>query len=644
MKYLTVIVLFLSINTFGQRINPHAYDEQSYRSISSEAGANLSNDTTIDINFYHIDIEIALDSAYVYGSVEVGFVSLVNELTHIRLDLDNAYDIDSISWPANTYNFTNNIITINLEGSYGFGEQINLKIYYKGAPVLAGGYKGLRYEFHDDNELIIASLSTPYLAHTWWPCKDGTQDKSDSTFIDITIKDTMIGTIPVTALSNGMLEDIEVSNGMKKFKWKHRYPIVPYYVMVAISNYDSFQQEFVGDNYSFPIDYYVFESHWDEAQLGVELIPDAIGFFTDIFGAYPFKDEKYGMTQLGYYGAIENQTNTITNNMSQGWFFVSVHELAHMWFADMITCDTWHHGWLNEGFASYAEALYSEYKYDNYHDYMSNFLYYGNGTVYMEDVSNPFDVFKPIIYNKGAYVLHMLRGVVGDEVFFDIIYQYANNVNFQYGLATTEEFHAVCEDVSNTDLNYFFDQWIYDERYPMYYYNYDYSMANGDLGVEIDQLQGIMDWRELFIMPLDLKVEFVDGSDTTFSVYNNQINSYYSFDLGKEVDTVIIDPNNWVLRNVIYDPDIIVGTNDIDEIPFEIYPNPSSGRFTVSAKGSRQVNENDFELVSISGIVQQKNTVAKEDVIEFYDVAPGVYLLKIGLSGKQYIKKIVVLD
>ena len=645
MRYISILcIVFLWLSGVSQRINPHSCDEHSYKMIVSETGSNLSNDTTIDINFYHIDIEIALDSAYISGSVQVGFTSLINDLTQIRLDLDSAYTIDSISLPANSFDFTSNIITIDLQDSYNIGDQINLTIYYKGIPILAGGYKGLRYETHDNDELIIATLSTPYLAHTWWPCKDGTQDKSDSTFIDISIKDTLVGTIPVAAISNGMLETIEASNGMKTFKWKHRYPVVPYYVMVAISNYEHFQQEFTGSNYSFPIDYYVFDSHWDEAHAGVELIPDAIGFFTDVFGTYPFKDEKYGMTQLGYYGAIENQTNTITNNMSPGWFFVSVHELAHMWFADMITCNTWHHGWLNEGFASYAEALYSEYKYDDYKEYIKNFLFYGGGTVYMEDVSNPFDVFKPIIYNKGAYVLHMLRGVVGDEVFFDIIYQYANDINFQYGLATTEEFQAVCEEVSNTDLDYFFDQWIYDERFPMYYYNYEFNLLNGDVGVVINQIQGVMGWREVFDMPLEIQVDFTDGTDTIIEVFNDEKYSYYSLILNKEVDTVIIDPNSWVLRNIVLDPDIIVSSNNVEEFPFEIYPNPSNGRFMVSAKGQDLFNENNVELVSISGSYQGKIIISNQDVVEFNNVRPGVYLLKVVMSGKQYVKKVVVLD
>ena len=105
----------------------------------------------------------------------------------------------------------------------------------------------------------------------------------------------------------------------------------------------------------------MFKSHLNTAQLGVAQIPDVVDFFTEAFGPYPFRKEKYAMTQLGFFGGIENQTNSEVNNMGNSWIYVSVHELAHQWFADMITCQIGNQGWLNEGFASYAEALYNEH-------------------------------------------------------------------------------------------------------------------------------------------------------------------------------------------------------------------------------------------------------------------------------------------
>lgn len=641
MKYvITTLFIFIGFLSYGQRLNPHQYDYNTSHDEVSEIGANLTNDTTIDINFYNIDLEIMLDSAYLTGNVRIAFTVLVDNFNQFKLDLDSAYTVDSISFPATSFTFIDNVLSISLSQTYSSGQQVELSIYYKGEPILAGGYKGLRYETHDDNEVIIASLSTPYLAHTWWPCKDGTQDKSDSTFIDITIKDTLVNSIPVSVVSNGILDTIIDMGNRKQYCWKHRYPIVPYYVMVAISNYVSFQQVFNGEGYSFPIDYYVFTSHLSSAQEGVAMLPDVIDYFTQIFGPYPFKDEKYGMTQLGYYGAIENQTNTITNNMSIGWLNISVHELAHMWFADMITCNTWHHGWLNEGFASYSEALFEEYFFDNYHDYIEEFEFYQGGSVYLEDVSNPFDVFRPIIYNKGAYVLHMLRGVVGDSVFFDILYEYATDENFMYHIATTEQFQYLCEDISGMDLNFFFDQWIYDEYYPIYGYNFQYNDIEGNIGLVIKQTQLNLGWREVFEMPMQVKLIFMDGTDSIVNIYNSEIRQEYIFDIDKEIYFATLDPNDWVLKNANYDPSIIVGNNELESDYITIYPNPSKGRFVIDGNlGNTKVKVFD----SGGRIVFTSNTDIKNStIVNIDELEAGIYTIVLINNEKTVQQKIII--
>ena len=646
MRYLAVALLtLLTLVSFSQntRINPHACDHSNHAQERS-VDMILSNDTTIDIKFYHLDVEIALDSAYINGSVNYHITSMINGLSSLKLDLDNAFTIDSISYPAMSYTFVDNVLTIILSTTYNTGDNISFTVYYQGAPVLAGGYKGLRYENHDGNELIIASLSTPYLAHTWWPCKDGTEDKSDSTFIDITIKDTIISSLQVIGVSNGLLDTVETNGGKKTFKWKHYYPCVPYYIMVAISNYDHFQQTFTGVDYSFPIDYYVFESHLEAAQEGVAILPEVMGYFTEIFGHYPFLNEKYGMTQLGFYGAIENQTNTITNNMGINWIHVSVHELAHMWFADMITCDTWHHGWLNEGFASYAEALYVEHFYNAYHMFMENFEFYDAGTVYMEDVSNPFTVFQPIIYNKGAYVLHMLRGVVGDSVFFDIIYNYANDDNFMYKLATTEEFQTICEDVSGEELDYFFEQWIYDERFPIYYYNYGYNQTTGNLDVVVIQYQGIMGWREVFIMPMEIGVEFVDGTDTIINVVNDDKSESYTIELNKDILYAEIDPNSWILKNAIWDPSIIVGVDESKNEIFEVYPNPNNGNFNLRFEQYLPSISICISVFDLTGKLcyERENIIVNSNEIEVSGLKSGIYFLSVIIGNEVYQRKLIV--
>ncbi len=315
------------------------------------------------MRFYHIKADLKIDTPYLQGEVLCRFESTRSDLQVIRLNLHDAYTVDSISDGISSYVHSNDSLIIHFQSSMDVGEQREIIIRYHGIPQRINNLKGLRYDLHGNNEPIIATLCTPFLAHTWWPCKDGPGDKADSVYVDITIPDTTVNGIGMTAVSNGILEKTTHSNGKSTFHWRHRYPIVPYYVMMAISNYIPINRSYTSEEGSItPLTYYVFQDHFNDAVLGVEALPDVMKCFSSLFGDYPFSREKYGMTQLGYYGGIENQTNTIINQMSQSWFEVSVHELAHMWFGDMITCEDWHHAWLNEGFATYCEALWSEYE------------------------------------------------------------------------------------------------------------------------------------------------------------------------------------------------------------------------------------------------------------------------------------------
>ena len=608
---------------------------------------DLVGDTTYDVKFYHLDVEIALDAPYISGKISYLVEATIDDFNQLKMDLDDAFTIDSVSIEASGFSFTENVLTITFSETYNTGDTLSFGVYYSGEPVLAGGFKGLRYENHDGGQLIIASLSTPYLAHTWWPCKDGTEDKADSINVDITIKDTLIAGIPVMGVSNGLLVDTEVFDNKKKFKWKHRYPIVPYYIMVAISNYKLINQTYTGTDYSFPLDYYVFNSHISSAEAGVADVPEVFDLFNEIFGPYPFKLEKYGMTQLGFYGGIENQTNTIINQMGTGWFNTTVHELAHMWFADMITCYTWHHGWLNEGFATYATALWIEHKngIEAYNNYMVNIEFYNAGTVYLQEIDDPFNIFQGIIYNKGAWVLHMLRGILGDDDFFETLLLYSTDSEFAYKHATTEQLQVVFEEVSGMNLQYFFDQWIYEERYPKYEYNYEYNSDNGVLGISIDQTQGNLNWLEVFTMPIQLKINFGNGTDTLVTVFNDQQLQYFSFELNQEVSDIEFDPDNWILKNAIYNPNMTVDVKEFISRQINIYPNPNTGTFfidlpeQINSEVSLHIFNMNGQLIYSTILNAHKNERVK---INAGFIQKGFYMVELTHAENKWVKKLIV--
>ncbi|RLD54643.1 MAG: hypothetical protein DRJ05_14265 [Bacteroidetes bacterium] len=604
--------------------------------------ANFKNDTNIDVKFYHLDIEIGVTSPYIEGNVLIQFTPIAEELNLLRLNLNSALTVDSISSPCESFYQDNDEIIIQLETTYNPGDLVDLQVYYHGVPVMAGGYKGLRYESHGSGEPIIATLSTPYLAHYWYPCKDGPEDKPDSVYIDITIPELTYSGIEIMAVSNGVLENIIDNGDTKTFEWRHRYPIVTYYVMAAISNYVEFQEQFNGTGgESYPLIYYVFNESLSISQQGVQEMPDAMQFFSDVFGTYPFSNEKYGMTELGYYGAIENQTNTITNNMSPSWFYISVHELGHMWFGDNITCSDWHHAWLNEGFASYSEALWEEHKYgfEAYKDYLENDEYWNAGTLYLENAQDTFNIFQNIIYSKGSYTLHMLRGVVGDELFFTGLLEYAQNPQFMYGNATTEDLQAVFEYTSDIDLGFFFEQWVYDERYPYYFYNY-YQNTNNDMNLVIHQGQEeLYGYRPVFEMPIRVKFNYENGGDTTITVWNDQQTQQFNFQLADAVSSVAIDPDKWILRKTEFDPDIPVGISEKSENKISVFPNPFQDKLVInipdeiSLSGDITLYSTKGKRVITTGFSKSGNIEINTNILE-----NGVYFYRVSNSEGALVK------
>jgi len=611
----------------------------------------MSEDTSFDVIHYEINLDIPLGLTFINGNVGCNFKAGIQDLFSISLQLSNAFVIDSITGNVLLYNFVNDTINIALDRKYNIGEEASIRIYYSGVPPVLNNTKGMRFVTHGNNEPIIATLSTPYLAHLWFPCKDGPGDKADSVYLNITIPDTVINGNQLIATSNGTLTGIEINQNKRTFKWKELYPIIPYYIMAAVSNYSHFQQIITTNPInSFPIDYYVFKEDSVISVNGTIDMPDAINLFIDKFGPYPFENEKYAITQLGFYGAIENQTNTIQNNLSIHWFYISVHELSHMWFGDAITCINWHHGWLNEGFATYCEALYAEHigGFSYYKSYIGGLKFNQGGTVYLQEISDPFQIFIPIIYEKGAWVLHMLRGVLGDNVFFDAINHYATDPRFQYGHASTEDFKEVCETVSGMNLNFFFDEWIYDEYYPMYTYQFSQDSLTNLLTLQINQIQGQNSWREIFEMPIKVKINYSGGEDT-ITVWNDQVTTEYSIPLTAKVTSVQIDPDEWILRTVS-------PITDVEETPTNLfsyklnanYPNPFNPSTTISfsirERGVVTLNVYDVLGNEVATLVNEEKPAGDYKIIwNAKGFAGGVYFCVMKTSEIVQTKKMILL-
>jgi hypothetical protein len=328
--------------------------------------------------------------------------------------------------------------------------------------------------------------------------------------------------------------------------------------------------------------------------------------FNNLFGPYPF--EKYGMAAVEpfAYGGMENQTMTTINrswvNGQRNNEFGIAHELAHQWWGDMVTMSDFRHIWLNEGFATYAEALFSEYFYGD-STYAPRIARYQEIYFFYDQVIGRFPLYDPVAYfnaaeyYKGALVLHMLRGIVGDDDFFAGLLAYG--AQYRYGNASTEDFRDVMETVSGIDLDYFFHEWIYEQGYPEYRYAWNYSESGNGYDVNLNMLQ-VQQNAPVFAMPIQLKIETNLG-DTIVTIYNSQQYEAFRIFVHGLPTGLIFDPNQWIVKTA-------VEVSDIDELinpPSEYslkqnYPNPFNEQTTISFSLPQQ-DRIKLEIFDING-------------------------------------------
>jgi len=531
-----------------------------------------------DVHYYGLDLNFDVADQTYSGSVEIRAISRRSGQSSITVDLADHLEVLEVAGRAGEYFHSNNRIQLSLDPSLESGENFSVTISYSG-DYDPGEFRGLRFGSHPDGP-VISTLSEPYFARTWWPCKDVPSDKADSADIAITVNDSLI---PV---SNGSLVRIEHLRSPKHtYYWEVRYPITTYLISVAISNYHHYEDTFVAsDGTVLPLDYYIYPSE-DTSTVLTNIFETnrMLEVFSILFGEYPFLREKYGMASFTWGGAMEHQTISSMGLYSRT---IIAHELAHQWWGNMVTTKNWHHIWLNEGFASYSEALYYEQIYGRefYHQYMENMAYRGPGTIYVQDTTDVRRIFSgDLSYDKAGYVLHMLRHVLGDSLFFRTLREYREQ--YFLGTATTDDFRQVAEQVSGQDLSTFFHQWIYESGYPHYQYCF-YSHSNEDNFRTYVHLRQIQDPRTtpIFKMPVDIFLADSLGHDTTFVVQNSRAEQQYSFTLPWRPTRMELDPDQWILKTVSQVPPAIGGGGcaGLNEFGLALnYPNPFNENTTL---------------------------------------------------------------
>ncbi len=502
---------------------------------------------SIDVQHYRLDLHINPESQSLRGVVEVRAQLTSDAATELMLDLSQALVVDAVTLNGAPARFTHQDqrIRIATREPQSSGAPLLLVVSYHGAP----SGNGFSFAMHDGRP-AISNYGLPFTARQWWPTKDDPADKADSAEILITVPQ------PLVAASNGKLAaTVANADGTRTYRWLVQYPIYPDVISVAIGEYTVFEDVYRAANgTTMPLLYYVFAEDEADARRDFSILPAMMRSHVANFGEYPFLREKYGIAAFMTHSFREHQTlpsysrRLITGDHAND--AILAHELAHQWFGNSLSVRNWQHVWLNEGFATYAAMLWQE-RNEGRAAYVAALATAAEddleGSVFMNDVTDNKRMFGATTFQKGAWVLHMLRHVMGDERFFAALRAYV--AEYSYRNVTTEDFRAVCEQSYGKPLDWFFQQWIYGASRP----TYEVSWTGGEQGAELAlTVRQVQPNPSIFTMPIDVQVVTSERSDRLV-IWNDRKEQTFSIPVREKPISVAIDPDGWILKHTARD-------------------------------------------------------------------------------------------
>jgi len=506
-----------------------------------------------DIKYLKLDLKAEAGNRFISGTSKTVAIAL-QPLDSFIIELTDNMLVDSVYINGVKKNFTHSadFIYVPLSPSLPAGTQVTALFYYNGTAssnaVFAGtiSSNGLTY---------TATVSESYQAREWFPAKQVLRDKIDSA--DIWVTTSSINKVG----SNGLLQAIVDSpNSKKQYQWKSRNPMNYYMPSISIGNYleyTKYAKPAAMAPDSIPVLNYIVDDdvYFLSVKANLDKTPAFIEKFSKLFGLYPFKNEKYGHSHASIGGGMEHQTMTTTSSFGST---LIAHELGHQWFGDNVTCASWNHIWLNEGFASYCEYLAIEklpalFPTTTAPAYMqsvhNNVLSVANGSVYIPEalVFDENRIFSSrLSYNKGSAIIHNLRFEMQDD---NLFFQTLKNYQTQYknSNATADDFKQVAENTCGRSFSDFFTQWYYGEGYPTF--NVTYLKQGSDtLILIIGETASAPGITPFFKGLYEFRVTSAQG-DTTVKANLTANNQQFKFYYPKTPNGIVVDPNNWVLNN-----------------------------------------------------------------------------------------------
>lgn len=613
-------------------------EKEQFKKTFKLASATVGN--AYDVKYHRMYWIVDPAVNYISGSVYTEF-EILSQTAQIDFDLNDNMTVDSVIFhnQSVSHSRANNVLSVTLGQSLNPGDMDSIIVYYQGTPTSTSGFGAWQATTHASGP-IISTLSEPYGAREWWPCKQSLDDKIDS--IDIYIQ------VPQgdLAASNGVLVS-STPLGINQWvhHWKHRYPITCYLISLSVSNYVEFSNYVPlsgGDslqvlNYCYP------QSLSDWQSKG----PNIIGImqvFDSLFEAYPFATEKYGHAEWEWGGGMEHQTMSSMGTLN---FELMAHEVAHQWFGNKVTCGSWRDIWLNEGFATYMTGLtfenglgvgsnlWQNWKAIRISSATSN----PGGSVFVDDTTSVSRIFSGrLSYNKGALVLHMLRWKIGDNAFFTACQNYLQDSSLAFGYARADDLKYHLEQTSGQNLDEFFNDWYYGEGYPNYNL-YLEKQPGGEYELTINQTPSHPS-VSFFEMPVEVEFRGL-GVDTTIVFDHTSDGQVFTLNLPFNVLMYEFDPNLWLCAK----SSIFLGMEDLEKRDLvSVFPNPTDREIFVEIEDA-SIKSVSLFLLDNSGkeipvIINRLSDSTYR--INAADLPAGLYILQTEIKGAIITKRISV--
>ena len=535
---MTILMMFFVAQSFLNIENKQVFYPEPIRAESTHS---------YDVLHYLIDLELPMTSRYLEGAVTISARSNEDNLTILDLHL-LGLSVDSLKVDGVTAFYSHNYETlyVNLPQPYNQGDSFDIMVGYSGT---ASGSMG--YLWYSSTHPISYTLGCPFCTRRWMPCYDRLWDKADyGVEFFITVPDSYY------VCATGELIDVDTTAGYATFNWKHNYPIAPYLIHFASSIFTTYSDWYypaTGD--SIEIKYHFWPEDTVYAPTAFQHTVDMMYYYDSLYGDYPF--ERYGMVILHpfYYAGMEHQTMSsiyrtgfVGNN-----YYLMAHEMSHMWWGDMVTCFGWANVWLNEGFATYSDALYREHR-EN-HQVFINTMISRRNAYFSSEASFPHPIYDPPAnhifnwghsYCKGSWLCHMIRYLCGDDnTWLNLLATYRDS--FAYKDASSDDLNQIMNQVLVDDYDWFFDEWVYDMGYPDYdvVWGKVYESPDWRLILDITQVQSL--GPAVFHMPLPIGVDYPSG-DTIITLAIDQVSHHFEFLLAQEPIDITIDPETWIIQ------------------------------------------------------------------------------------------------